>query len=231
MNRIKSDAIRRILLLLNYVIGYMYVYPKIISWLTLLKNPTATYVSEPLQYSCYIWMIVSSILIAFPLIKSEVNVFLQNKRHFLKKVIQYFLFYEAISLFISLFYFLIIHLPESVNQQEIQTLYTIFPKVTLFSTLMYAPIVEELVFRTGLFSLLRKKMRFLPAAFIGGFSFGFVHVLNSFLSGNSMDLLYLFLYGCSGMFFCYIYEKEKCIYLVMFVHFLNNLISCIGMIL
>lgn len=80
---------------------------------------------------------------------------------------------------------------------------------------MVAPIVEEFVFRFGLFRWIRKYRNFLIAAFVSSLVFGVYH-------GNVVQGLYAFL---MGMAIALCYEVEKSFLAPLFFHMISNLLS------
>lgn len=91
---------------------------------------------------------------------------------------------------------------------------------------LFAPIVEELIFRGLIFRSIRGYNKYL-AHFISAFLFGFIHIYQGLLAGDFTQLLYLLSYGGMGFAFSLAYEKKKTICVPMIVHLLNNLISII----
>ena len=98
--------------------------------------------------------------------------------------------------------------------------------VTIITTVILAPIVEELIFRKALHKLLS---RFHIAIFyvLSSFAFAIIHML----SGNA-DFLTLFLqfipYFLSGLMLAFIYHKSKYnIYITIICHMLNNRLAII----
>lgn len=119
----------------------------------------------------------------------------------------------------------------SENQMQIANELSSHQLMTIFTALIYAPIVEEIVFRGVLFRNLRAKLSFGYAALISAFAFGLMHVFSALISGNISDIWYLLVYGGLGFIFCYLYEKEKTIYAPMLLHLLNNGIAILFMLL
>lgn len=91
---------------------------------------------------------------------------------------------------------------------------------------LFAPIVEELIFRGLIFRSLRGYNMYL-AHFVSAFLFGFIHIYQGLFAGDMTQLLYLLSYGGMGFAFSLAYEKRKTIVAPMFVHFLNNLIATV----
>lgn len=58
---------RLLLLLAHYFIGYLFLYPKLLAKITLAIDPNAYYVPDSYLFLTYVWMILSTLLIAFPI--------------------------------------------------------------------------------------------------------------------------------------------------------------------
>jgi membrane protease YdiL (CAAX protease family) len=78
-----------------------------------------------------------------------------------------------------------------------------------------APLCEELFFRGVLFTVLRQRMPFWPAAVIDGVLFGFVHGA----------LVIVPVLAALGVMFCWVYERTGSIFPTMALHALNNTIA------
>lgn len=96
----------------------------------------------------------------------------------------------------------------------------------LLSSVLIAPIVEELIYRGIVFRHYRK-YGFVVATFMSGVLFAIAHVVVSIFSGDVIDLLFLVPYFVSSCFMCFIYEKTKNLFGPIVLHMLNNLISFI----
>lgn len=80
--------------------------------------------------------------------------------------------------------------PESwlISYGEVQTAERMSQSYYLALTLAAAPLMEEAVFRLGIYGLLRRKLRPKAAAFLSALAFGFYHA-------NMIQGLYAFLLG------------------------------------
>lgn len=90
--------------------------------------------------------------------------------------------------------------------------------------IVFAPIVEELIFRGLIFRTFRQYNIYL-GHFISAFCFGFIHIYQGLFAGDMTQLIYLLSYGGMGFAFSLVYEKRKTIVAPMIVHMLNNLIA------
>ncbi len=98
----------------------------------------------------------------------------------------------------------------------------------IFMLLIWAPIVEELVFRGFIqeyVGKINKKIGF----FISWLTFAFIHIGPSLMSGASILNLVIqfFPYGVMSFLFCYYYYKHEDIGKNITFHFFNNLIATI----
>lgn len=116
-------------------------------------------------------------------------------------------------------------IPEvSINQSAIETLLIQFPFKTFISIVIVAPIVEEIVFRGLLFRTMVHRNRIL-AYIVTFLVFGLAHLTFGENVGGIIELIFLPIYGLSGLLFAYVYERTNCIYSSMLTHFFNNVIS------
>ncbi len=86
-----------------------------------------------------------------------------------------------------------------------------------------APIVEEIIFRAGIFGLARKRSRVL-AYVLSILCFSMYHVWG-YLQGNLMNLIYLLQYLPVSFLLCRCYERTNSIWASIFFHMLVNYIS------
>lgn len=116
-------------------------------------------------------------------------------------------------------------LSDSANEQVVLAELERSPLLSFFTILIYSPIVEESVFRGGIYRTLRGYMGVVSAMLLTAFAFGLLHVYDSFLVGNWNDGWYLLLYGGVSCLLCYSYEKNQTIYSSVLLHFMNNLLA------
>lgn len=118
----------------------------------------------------------------------------------------------------------------SDNQEAVQLFANVAPLPMFFSVVIFAPILEELVFRVAIFQSLYDVSRLL-AYFVSSVCFGSIHIIAGLMAGDLTQLLFLVPYGFLGAMFCYFYEKKDTIYVPMLIHMANNLIAFLSMIL
>lgn len=116
----------------------------------------------------------------------------------------------------------------SQNQEGINQLLNSKFMVIMIISLLFIPIIEELIFRKAFFSLLDKfKFNKYLILISSSILFGLIHVI--FNLSNGLDELILSIpYITSGLVLGYIYiSNDENIYTVTLVHILNNLIATI----
>lgn len=84
--------------------------------------------------------------------------------------------------------------------------------VVVFAIAIFAPILEEILFRRILFGMLLPKSNFFIAALISSIMFGVIH----------FEFSHIILYSVSGFIFAFIYYKTKRIAASILAHMLLN---------
>ena len=230
MNRLMEEKCplsmgRMILLFLNYFIGYNLLYPLLMVTMTKWIDPLATRIPQWMQLMMYVWMILVSVVLSFPLLKEGIIGIKRNWKRLIPSMLLLLILYYICSFAVNLVVIMLSGTTTSVNQGEIIEAVAIHPYLMMFSTLVYAPIVEEMLFRGVFYRALRSRMRVLPSALISALLFGFIHVMYSIFTGNFSDVIFLLSYSVIGFFMAMAYEISESIYGSMFFHCLNNAIA------
>ena len=84
--------------------------------------------------------------------------------------------------------------------------------LAIFSIVIFAPILEELIFRRIIFGTLLPKTNFFVAASVSAIVFGIIH----------FDFTHILIYAVSGFIFSFIYYKTKRIIASIISHMLLN---------
>lgn len=118
---------------------------------------------------------------------------------------------------------------QSENQNLINSIAVVHPIIMFFTTVILAPMLEEIVFRGMIFGWLYElnpKIAHLFSAFL----FGFVHIMISVINGNMAEWVQIFSYFFMGFVLSWLYEKKNNIFVPMLTHSMNNLISMIAIL-
>ncbi|MCT6925092.1 CPBP family intramembrane glutamic endopeptidase [Metasolibacillus sp.] len=101
--------------------------------------------------------------------------------------------------------------PGSENTAKIMEITRAAP-IMIVSSVILAPILEELIFRRVIFGSLIQKQNFWVSAFISALLFGIVH----------MELTHIILYTSMGLIFSFLYYKTKRLMTSIIAHMLLN---------
>lgn len=103
------------------------------------------------------------------------------------------------------------------NEQLVQQLIDENPLYMIYSAVIFAPIVEELLFRETLKDIIKNETNYI---ILSGFLFGLIHII--FNLNNSYEFLYAIPYGIIGLTFALSYVKTKNIYTPIIYHAFHN---------
>lgn len=115
-------------------------------------------------------------------------------------------------------------LDASQNQNELIKIFGDYPLLLIFQALIFAPIVEELMYRGLVFGMLQKRSQNFAIIFSSLF-FGLAHVYPSIFDGQYADLLFLPTYFMLGFWLNRSYIKSKSLVTPVIIHFINNAIG------
>ena len=213
------------ILCLSYFAGYLILLPAAELFLLEILDPDfAPRVLNAIEWGFYLAFPFFMLKTVYQWMKKEVYLFLNHPFKNLMTVLKTYGLMMISSIALNLVLMLVFQLENSGNQNSLIELYAVQPFKVVFAALIFAPIVEELVFRGALFSGFRKNRKAL-GYMISSFAFGFLHVYQSVFTGNFKDLLFIFSYALLGSFMCQAYDKTGSIAGSMLLHFVNNLIS------
>lgn len=152
------------------------------------------------------------------------STFRENFKDYIKNFKTYMLNYMeywalAFTLMIVSNYIIRLLFPSSVatNQENLNMLFEKAPIYIIISSIIYAPIIEESIFRLSLRNIFKSDKLFI---FMSGFVFGALHVVSSFNSWQ--DLIYIISYSIPGFVFSYTLVKSKNIFIPISLHLFHN---------
>lgn len=143
--------------------------------------------------------------------------FKENHQIYYKNYFKFYLIGLIIMMFSNVIINLISNGSTAGNQEAINDLFKISPLYVYFASVIFAPIVEELVFRKALHNIVPNKILFI---LISGLVFGGLHIIGTIETWY--DLLYLIPYSSLGIVFAYILYKTDNIFVTMGLHFMHN---------
>lgn len=162
-------------------------------------------------------MIGIIVLILKDEIKKAVKDIKKNHMNYFSKYIKYWFLALIIMFASNLVITLISKGGIAGNEETIRTMFSQTPVYIFISSVFFAPVLEELVFRQGLRNIFSNNMVFIV---ISGLVFGGLHVVGNINAWH--DILYLIPYCTPGFIFAYILTKTDNIFVPMGIHFLHN---------
>lgn len=103
------------------------------------------------------------------------------------------------------------------NEETVRAMFKINPVYMYISAVLFAPMVEELVFRQGVRNICGKNIIFI---IVSGLIFGGLHVLTSM--STTFDIFYLIPYSALGIAFATMLYKTDNIFVSIGFHFMHN---------
>lgn len=115
------------------------------------------------------------------------------------------------------------------NEEAVRSLIDQVPLYMLFSVSLYAPFVEELIFRHSIknciFCYGNTKLTRYIYVFVSGFIFAFLHIFGQ--ATRALDYIYLIPYMSLGVAFSLLYSKTNNIFSSISMHMLHNMVTVI----
>lgn len=222
---------RVLLLLIIYFVIFLKFVPEIAKKITLILNPYATIMSIPVLVVLYLMVTAASIYIARTVWNPSVEKFRSEPKKYIRMIIYAIVLILVVNFGLSIIISFVTQTDTSQNQQIIETNSLISPFYTFFYTCIIAPVLEETIFRGGIYTFVKEKMGVSAALIISSVFFGLIHVSSSLFNGNINDFVYLILYAGIGLILGYAYERSDTIIVSVGIHAGNNLFSFIMMMI
>ena len=101
------------------------------------------------------------------------------------------------------------------NEEAVQNIIHYTPLIAFTLTTLFAPFIEEMIFRKTLQDCFHNQTLFMLSS---GFIFGLIHVLG----GTTLEYLLIIPYGALGVMFAHTLNKTNNIYATIMVHAIHN---------
>lgn len=222
---------RCLMLMIVYFLGFTYLLPDVLKKITRMIDPHATIMNIPVLLISYVLVAALLIYIAKPVWKDSLQRFFKDTRNCMFMIVIMIIGILIANYALSMIVALLTNTDNSQNQEVVSQNAMISPLYSFLYTCILAPVMEETVFRAGIFTWIRKHAGFLPAMLISSIAFGLIHVMNSLFSGNFIDFAYLLVYAGIGMILAYAYEKSGTVLVSTGIHAGNNFVAFLSMIL
>lgn len=145
-----------------------------------------------------------------------------NKNFFsnISTSISYWMIGAVIMVISNIFISLITNGGMSANEESVRELIDKAPLYMFFNLFIYAPFIEELLFRKSFNDFIDDKKTYI---LVSGLVFGGIHIITSLTS--LAGLLYIVPYGALGIIFAKLYRETDNIFSTISIHSLHNFIS------
>lgn len=150
-------------------------------------------------------------------IKKDFDDILKNHKTYYSKSIKYYLVGLIIMVFSNTILALLTNGGIAGNEETVRAMFKMSPVYMYISAVLFAPVVEELVFRQGIRNICGKNIIFI---IVSGFLFGGLHVMSSI--STALDLFYIIPYSALGVVFAIMLYKTDNIFVSMGFHFMHN---------
>lgn len=169
---------------------------------------------------CLVYQLIMIILILWFYRKEIVPQFKEYKKNF-KKYISHYIKYWFITLGLMMLSNLFIQLFTSdiaKNEEQVRSLANSLPLYTFIVSVIYAPILEEFIFRFSIKKVCCHVTYLF--IFVSGVLFGFMHIIGSATVWT--DWLYIIPYSIPGWVFAYTLVKSNNIFVPVSLHTIHN---------
>lgn len=213
--RYKSIGIGLGVIAIYYLLPYFQIIPFMLFNVNPKNIPMELEIIYLMAYSSLMATII--IFIYRKKIKKDFQNFKKNSTKYFSKYIKYWFLCLGIMMISNLIINTLITNKLPSNEQAIRDIFNISPIYIFFSAVLYAPVVEELVFRQSIKNIFSNKIVFI---IISGLIFGGMHVFGDF--NTLADLLYIIPYSAPGIIFAYMLADSDNIFVPMSFHFIHN---------
>lgn len=150
-------------------------------------------------------------------LKEDVQDLKKNHENYFKTYFKYWLLALAVMMISNLIIMFITENQTSGNEEAVRRLIIRSPIYAYFSSVIYAPFVEELIFRRSIRNVIPIDSLFIV---VSGFIFGGLHIITGY--SGPLDLLYLVPYCVPGLIFAYILTKTDNVLVSTGIHLMHN---------
>ncbi|MBQ1341164.1 MAG: CPBP family intramembrane metalloprotease [Erysipelotrichaceae bacterium] len=210
-------------IVLHYILGYGLLYPAIINWWqthTRIHYQTRMMVNTGI----YVFVFLVTVIPALPVLKygweKLTDSYGRNVRFIINSEFLMMALLGISALVLSFF-----GLTNSRNQSEIHKAMMMNPYYYSLLISLFAPFVEETVFRVCIFARLKESGLKVPGYLMSAVSFGFIHIMDSVLKGYFWELPFIIPYSLLGFVLAFVYDRTDSVWCSILLHMLHNSLS------
>lgn len=204
---------------LTYVKAILQVIAFIIIMFVL---PNFSFFNKIPTYFVYGFIFIMVLVLNFKELKKDFVIFIKNIKVYLPFIIKRYLIMLGVMVIVALPIVYLNNGATSSNQSLINEMFVKIPFLTFLLSVIYAPFVEESIFRLSIRKFFDNKLVFV---LVSGILFGMLHMIDKFTS--FYDLLYIFQYSALGICLALAYFDSKNIFVSMSMHFIQNFLAAV----
>jgi membrane protease YdiL (CAAX protease family) len=213
---------RAVGLILNYFVGHQFVYPLILWFILKSNDPGFTVYPLWSLIVLYGTTILVTLYLAWPLLAESWAAMRHHVGHTIRTVLAIFPLMYFTSIVLAVLIAQLSGQATSGNQTSLIELLGEFPVFTVILTVLFAPIVEELVFRGAFYRYFRAKGMYWMPMLLSASAFSYIHLSVALNAGHFSELWFFPLYAVLGAFLSVAYEKTGNIFGPILLHFSYN---------
>ena len=216
-NAYGKRAIKAILVIIFYLFTYSYPYE--ISYALGINIDKLGILTKSIYLSTYEFAILAVIIYVYR--KELITSFKDFKKNIKEYINKYFKYWFLILALMFISNSIVTHFTvaeTATNQEIIMDTLGKAPIYILFTTIIIAPLLEELIFRFCIKKIIPKPS--IIYILVSGLLFGSMHVILTMT--DITDLLFIIPYSIPGIVFAYLYNKTDNIFIPAGIHFIHN---------
>ena len=184
------------------------------------------------MFACDLGFIIIILVAYREKVINDTKEFFKKFRSHFKTNLKYYLIGLVAMIFFNLLISQLFKNASATNEEMVRSFIKLYPIYMLFSVSVYAPIVEETIFRRSIKDCFKvfKDNKILKYVYVisSGFIFGAMHIVGS--TELLIDYVYILPYMSLGMALAMMYNKHENLWDSAFFHALHNLIA-LGLLL
>lgn len=186
----------------------------ILNILGINKYPTLIKLIIILIYDLFI--LFSLVCIYLKTIQKDFKDFKTNFKYYFNNYFKYWFLNIGLMMISSSIVSMITQIDNSTNQEYVVKILENFPIYAIVSTVIIAPITEELIFRLNFRKIFKTDFLFI---IMSGLIFGLMHLS---VATSLLEFLYIIPYSIPGFIFAYTLKKSNNIFVPISLHMLHN---------
>ena len=176
-----------------------------------------------ISYMAIIFLIYRKIII------DDFYKYINNFKNNFEKSFKYYLIGLSIMIISNILIGLFFNEASANNEEAVRNLLNLYPIYMIFSVSIYAPFVEEMIFRKSIydsiFILKDNKITKYLYVFISGLVFSSLHIIG--VSSKLIDYVYIIPYLALGSAFALLYYDSKNVFSSIVMHSMHNTVAVI----